>query len=208
MMQNLHFTRPLLLSTVGLVVAGIVLVTPLPGLLAAMFTTSIGQDSAGENMQAYLAAHDRDLATYRERFEGRSLFFRPPAPAVKPAPKPRSENKPEAPPPPPPIPMSYGGPVVIAVIGDQVWFKSKDNLRLRVGEEGAGVKVLASNPPWTVKLAYAGGEYDVPVFKNYQTTFSSNSLTERPTPGIVFADTADRPVKAPGQVGRQPSDDG
>ena len=208
MMQNLHFTRPLLLSTVGLVVAGIVLVTPLPGLLAAMFTTSIGQDSAGENMQAYLAAHDRDLATYRERFEGRSLFFRPPAPAVKPAPKPRSENKPEAPPPPPPIPMSYGGPVVIAVIGDQVWFKSKDNLRLRVGEEGAGVKVLASNPPWTVKLGYAGGEYDVPVFKNYQTEFSSNSLTERPTPGIVFADTADRPVKAPGQVGRPPSDDG
>lgn len=208
MMQNLHFTRPLLLSTVGLVVAGIVLVTPLPGLLAAMFTTSIGQDSAGENMQAYLAAHDRDLATYRERFEGRSLFFRPPAPAVKPAPKPRSENKPEAPPPPPPIPMSYGGPVVIAVIGDQVWFKSKDNLRLRVGEEGAGVKVLASNPPWTVKLGYAGGEYDVPVFKNYQTEFSSNSLTERPTPGIVFANTADRPVKAPGQVGRQPSDDG
>ena len=208
MMQNLHFTRPLLLSTVGLVVAGIVLVTPLPGLLAAMFTTSIGQDSAGENMQAYLAAHDRDLATYRERFEGRSLFFRPPAPAVKPAPKPRSENKPEAPPPPPPIPMSYGGPVVIAVIGDQVWFKSKDNLRLRVGEEGAGIKVLASNPPWTVKLGYASGEYDVPVFKNYQTEFSSNSLTERPTPGIVFADTADRPVKAPGQVGRQPSDDG
>ena len=208
MMQNLHFTRPLLLSTVGLVVAGIVLVTPLPGLLAAMFTTSIGQDSAGENMQAYLAAHDRDLATYRERFEGRSLFFRPPAPAVRPAPKPRSENKPEAPPPPPPIPMSYGGPVVIAVIGDQVWFKSKDNLRLRVGEEGAGVKVLASNPPWTVKLGYAGGEYDVPVFKNYQTEFSSSPLTERPTPGIVFANTADRPVKAPGQVGRQPSDDG
>lgn len=208
MMQNLHFTRPLLLSTVGLVVAGIVLVTPLPGLLAAMFTTSIGQDSAGENMQAYLAAHDRDLATYRERFEGRSLFFRPPAPAVKPAPKPRSENKPEAPLPPPPIPMSYGGPVVIAVIGDQVWFKSKDNLRLGVGEEGAGVKVLASNPPWTVKLGYAGGEYDVPVFKNYQTEFSSSPLTERPTPGIVFANTADRPVKAPGQVGRQPSDDG
>lgn len=208
MMQNLHLSRPLLLSTVGLVVAGIVLVVPLPGLLEAMFTTSIGQDSAGENMQAYLAAHDRDLATYRERFEGRSLFFRPPAPAVKPALEPRSEKKPDPPPPPPLIPMTYGGPVVIAVIGDQVWFKSKDNLKLRVGEEGAGVKVLASNPPWTVKLAYAGGEYDVPVFKDYQTEFSSNSLTERPTPGIVFADTADRPVQAPGQVGRQPSDDG
>ncbi len=78
----------------------------------------------------------------------------------------------------------------------------------RVGEEGDGVKVLASNPPWTVKLAYAGGEYDVPVFKDYQTTFSSNSLTERPTPGIVFAETADRAAKAPGQVERQPSDDG
>lgn len=209
MMQNLHLSRPLLLSIVGLVVAGIVLVVPLPGLLAAMFTTSIGQDSAGENMQAYLAAHDRDLATYRERFEGRSLFFRPPAPAVKPPPyKQALEEKPAEPLPPPPIPMTYGGPVVIAVIGDEVWFKSKDNLRLRVGEEGAGVKVLASNPPWTVNLAYAGGEYDVPVFKDYQTEFSSNSLTERPTPGIVFADTADRPVKVPEQVGRRPSDDG
>lgn len=208
MMQHLHLSRPLLLSTVGLVVAGIVLVVPLPGLLEAMFTTRIGQDSAGENMQAYLAAHDRDLETYRERFEGRSLFFRPPAPVVRLASTQRSEKEPDPPPPPPLIPMTYGGPVVIAVIGDQVWFKSKDNLKLRVGEEGAGVKVLATNPPWTVKLAYAGGEYDVPVFKDYQTEFSSNSLTERPTPGIVFADTADRPVQAPGQVGRQPSDDG
>lgn len=207
MMQHLHFSRPLVLSTVGLVVAGIVLVAPLPGLLGAMFTTSIGQDRAGENMQAYLAAHETDLAIYRERFEGRSLFFRPPAPP-RPAPMKKSEKKPDATRLPPPIPTTYGGPVVIAAIGDQVWFKSKDNLKLRVGEEGSGVKVLASNPPWTVKLAYAGGEYDVPIFKNYKTKFSSNPLTERPTPGIVFANTADRAVKAPGQVGRQPSDDG
>ncbi|MEE9128773.1 MAG: hypothetical protein V3T84_02055 [Phycisphaerales bacterium] len=207
MMQHLHLSRPLLLSTVGLVVAGIVLVVPLPGLLAAMFTTSVGQDRAGENMQAYLGAHETNLATYRERFEGRSLFFRPPAPA-RAAPKQTSENKPDAPPLPPAIPTTYGGPVVIAVIGDQVWFKSKDNLKLRVGEEGSGVKVLASDPPWTVKLAYAGGEYDVPIFKDYQTELSSNPLTERPTPGIVFANMSDRPVKAPGQVGRQPSDDG
>ncbi len=127
---------------------------------------------------------------------------------MKPPPKQTTAKKPDLPTPPPPSPMTYGGPAVIAVIGDQVWFKSKDNLKLRVGEEGAGVKVLASNPPWTVKLAYAGGEYDVAIFKDYQTEFSSNSLTERPTPGIVFADTADRAVKAPGQVGRQPSDDG
>lgn len=207
MMQHLHLSKPLLLSTVGLVVAGIVLVVPLPGLLAAMFTTSIGQDSAGENMQAYLATHDRDLQTYRERFEGRSLFFRPRAPAPPPPPR-KSEEKSDALPAPPSIPTTYGGPVVIAVIGDQVWFKSKDNLKLRVGQEGAGVKVLASNPPWTVKLAYAGGEYDVPIFKDYQTKFTSNPLTERPTPGIVFADPADRAVKAPGEVGRQPSDDG
>ena len=207
MMQHLHLSRPLLLSTVGLVIAGIVLVVPLPGLLAAMFTPSIGQDGAGESIQAYLAAHDRDLTTYRERFEGRSLFFRPRAP-VRPAPKQTVQKEPDVAPPPPPISTTYGGPAVIAVIGDQVWFKGKNNLNLRVGEEGAGVKVLATNPPWTVKLAYAGGEYDVPLFKDYQTKFSSNSLTERPTPGIVFADTADRADKAPGQVGRQPSDDG
>ncbi len=207
MMQHLRLSRPLLLSTVGLVVAGIVLVVPLPGLLAAMFTPNIGQDSAGENIQAYLAAHDRDLTTYRERFEGRSLFFRPPAPA-RPAPKRRTEKKTDEPLLPPPIPTIYGGPAVIAVIGDQVWFKGKDNLNLRVGEEGSGVKVLASNPPWLVKLAYAGGEYDVPIFKDYQPKFSSNSLTERPTPGIVFAETSDRPVKAPGQVERKPSGDG
>lgn len=208
MMKYLNLSRPLLLSTAGLVVAGIVLVAPLPGLLAAMFTTSIGQDRTGENMQAYLVAHDRDLATYRERFEGRSLFFRPPAPVVRPAPKQTSEKEHDAPPSSPLIPTNYGGPVVIAVVGDQVWFKGKDNLKLRVGEEGSGVKVLASNPPWTVKLAYAGGEYDVPIFKDYKTKFSSNPLTERPTPGIVFANTADRAVEVPGQVGRPPSDDG
>ncbi|MEE8153641.1 MAG: hypothetical protein V3T53_01630 [Phycisphaerales bacterium] len=206
-MQHLHLSRPLLLSTVGLVIAGIVLVVPLPGLLAAMFTPNIGQDSAGENIQAYLAAHDRDLTTYRERFEGRSLFFRPRAP-LRPAPRTTVQKEPDTAPLPPPIPTIYGGPAVIAVIGDQVWFKGKDNLKLRVGEEGSGVMVLATNPPWFVKLAYAGGEYDVPIFKEYQTEFSSNPLTERPTPGIVFADTSDRPVKVPGQVERKPSGDG
>ena len=206
MMQNLKVNRPLLASVVCVGIAGIVLFVPLPGLLAAIFTTSIGQEDAGQNMQAYLATHKTDLESYRQRFEGRSLFFRPPAP-LKPAPKPTIvEKEPDRPPPEPIVPRLYAGPNVIAIIGDQVWFR--DDLKLRVGEEGNGVKVLASNPPWTVRLAHAGGEYDVPIFEDYQTKFTSNSLVDLPTPGVIVADSADGPVKAAGENKREPSEDG
>ena len=66
------------------------------------------------------------------------MFFRPPAPA-RAEPKQESVKEPDGPPPPPTIPKTYGGPAVIAAIGDQVWFKGKDRLKLRVGEERSGV---------------------------------------------------------------------
>ncbi len=204
-MQNLNVNRPLLVSVVCVGIAGIVLFVPLPGLLATIFTTSIGEEDAGQNMQAYLAAHKTDLESYRQRFEGRSLFFRPPAP-LPPAPPPTPVEVPDLPQPGLIVPPIYAGPNVIAIIGDQVWFR--DDLKLRVGEEERGVKVLASNPPWTVRLAYRGGEYDVPIFEDYQTKFSSNSLIDRPTPGVIVAESADGPVRTAGEEKSQSSEDG
>ncbi len=206
MMQNLQVNRPLLLSVVCVGIAAVVLFVPLPGLLAAMFTTSLGPEDAGQNMQQYLAAHVTDLETYRQRFDGRSLFSRPPAPPIDAPPVKRTKKEPEAPPPEPIVPLLYAGPNVIGIIGDQVWFRG--DLKLRVGEEGSGVKVLASDPPWTVKLAHGGGEYDVPIFKDYQTEFSSDSLADRPTPGVVVAETTDGGVKAAGEDNGQSSEDG
>ena len=206
MMQNLHVNRPLLLSVVCVGIAAIVLLVPLPGLVAAMFTTSLGQEGAGDNMLAYLATHETDLETYRQRFDGRSLFSRPPAPPIAAPPPPPTVEIPDAPKPEPTAPRLYAGPSVIGIIGDQVWFK--DDLKLRVGEEGNGVKVLASDPPWTVRLAHGGGEYDVPIFKDYQTEFSSGSLADEPTPGVVVAETTDGSVQAAGEDNGQSSEDG
>jgi len=207
MMQHLNVNRPLLLSVVCVGIAAVVLFVPLPGLLAAMFTGGLGQDGAASDMQAHLADHETDLETYRQRFDGRSLFSRPPAPPLKVVQKIEpTEDKIELPKPDPIVPLLYAGPHVIGIIGDQVWFK--DDLRLRVGEEGSGVTVLASNPPWTVRLAHEGGEYDVPVFKNYQMEFSSNVLVDSPTPGVIVAGATDGATKAAGEDQGQSSEDG
>lgn len=206
MMQHLNVNRPLLLSVVCAGIAAVVLFVPMPGLLAAMFTSGLGPAGADSDMQAFLADHETDLETYRQRFDGRSLFSRPPAPLVKVVQRIEpTEDIPEPPKPKPIVPMLYAGPRVIGIIGDQVWFK--DDLRLRVGEEGSGVTVLASNPPWTVKLSHEGGEYDVPVFNNYQMEFSSNAVVTTPTPGVVVAGPTDGPAKADDESKGQSSDD-
>ena len=112
MMQNLHVNRPLLLSVVCVGIAAIVLLVPLPGLVAAMFTTSLGQEGAGDNMPAYLATHETDLKTYRQRFDGRSLFSRPPAPPIAAPPPLPTVEIPDAPKPDPARPA--GRPVACA----------------------------------------------------------------------------------------------
>ena len=121
----------------------------------------------------------------RKRFDGRSGFFMPSPPvrkAAKPV-KPPEPPKPVEPPKPPPPPSEYAGPRPLGALGEVVFFA--DNNRIRVGEEKMGVKVLATSPPWSVRLAHSGGEYDVALWpKGNEPFFNSDWTSQRSVPGI------------------------
>ncbi len=165
-MKKITFNTPLMSSIAALSIAFIVLVAQLPALVAAVLTPSLEGDPTGERLVEYLERHHEDVAVYTARFNGRSLFFKPKAPPPPPKARVVDRTREEEPPPPlPPSgpPKSYPGPSILFVLGDEVWFHT--GLRLSVGEEQDGVKVISSDPPWTVRLGHSGGEYDIELFR-------------------------------------------
>lgn len=96
---------------------------------------------------------------YVAQIRGRSLFFEPPPPrASEPAEEPKvDENKP------PPPPSSYGGPSIVAMLSDVVWFSN--GKKLKVGESEDGLKVVALLPPWESRLEWKGVEFNVGFFE-------------------------------------------
>ena len=185
MNQKQTNTRTIIgLAAIALAI-GSLLIT-LPSLASAIFASSLNNQSGQGNLSALLTNHEEDLDTYLDRFEGRSLFFRPkPYPVKTKHVEPKTEtktidDKPSGPPP------TYTGPKVIGAFGSEVWFK--DNLKIPVGEEKQRVKVLQINAPWTVKLAHAGGEYVVPIFSDRLTDSDEFSipLKLKSIPGITY----------------------
>lgn len=187
MSQKQTNTRTLIgLATIALAIGSLLLTVP--SLASAIFASSLNSQSGQDNLNALLTSHEEDLDTYLNRFEGRSLFFRPSPYAVKAKNiKPKTETKTVDPKQSGP-PSTYIGPKVTGVYGNEVWFK--DNLKILIGEENDGVTVLQINAPWTVKLAHKGGEYDVSIFSDRLTNSDefSNPLKLKSMPGIIYDD--------------------
>jgi len=127
------------------------LVTPAPKPLKKV-------DDPAKNAEQQKVTFDGYLAQVR----GRSLFFVPPAPRAADATPKVDENKP------PPPPSSYGGPSIVAMLSDAVWFSS--GKRLKVGEKDGDVKVVALMPPWSSRLEWKGVEFDVNFFERSKLT--------------------------------------
>ncbi|MGA1016437.1 MAG: hypothetical protein ACO3YY_00410 [Phycisphaerales bacterium] len=172
-------------SAVAAVVAGgIALVVALAALGTVIGTVfRSGAESVQPDLvEPLLVRHEELVDVSRRRFDGRSAFFLPkPPPRPKPPPPPVRDTPPAPPPPPPrdpgppPPPASYGGPRPRSVMGDVVFFESTSPDRLRVGEESGGVAVIATTPPWKVRLGWSGGEYDVDLWGDrVEGVFSSN----------------------------------
>ncbi len=162
---RLNLSGPLIWSLVFITLAAVFLANACPSLLAATFGAGTGEARPESQFAMLMQHHEEVQTTYQTRFDGRSVFFKPRPPR---RPPPRREIEPEEDPPPyvappPSIPSTYSGPSIVAFVDNAVWFHGE--LRISVGEEAQGVRVLEVNPPWSAKLAYNGGEFDVPLFE-------------------------------------------
>jgi hypothetical protein len=112
-----------------------------------------------ERLSKYEAALDKRAA----QAEGRSMFIPPVAPN-----KPVEEEKPDDKPPPPPA--TYGGPGLVAIVYDRVWFD--DGRSMLAGEaEDSGLAVVDVSPPWAARLRWRGVEFDVTLFSRTTASF-------------------------------------
>ncbi len=184
-MTRLTINVPVVASIVAIAIASLVMATQLIELAAAVLTPNPRLDATRARIDDYLVEHADSMKMYGARFDGRSLFFKP-KPPRKPPRKivQRDETpKPVAPPPKTGPPATYPGPSVKFVVGDEVWFH--DGLHASVGEEVDGVTIIASDPPWTVKLGYGGGEYDIKLFEKKKLFKDQpRETTSRSFPGL------------------------
>ena len=120
------------------------------------------------------------------RFNGRSAFFK--YIRIAPPPPPKQEEIPEPDPiiiveeketGPPDAPLKYMGPALIAIIGDEAWFRGGSGpdvvIRLKAGEEQDGLKVVKTTPPAIVTVEHRHGEYDINLFSNEEPFFRDDA---------------------------------
>ncbi len=173
-MRTLSFNTPLIVSLASIALAGLVCVAQLPALAGTLFIGPPGEDPTLETLQEYLDGGVGERKDYTARFDGRSFFYKPKPPAPKPQAFIKETPVAKSIETPPVIKTTYNGPSVIYVFGDTVCFHG-ENMLLRVGEERNGVKVIATNPPWSVSVGWGGGQFEIDIFKRSTSGFEQET---------------------------------
>lgn len=141
--------------------------------LAAIAPGSVAQPPEAQQKQRlekYEAAQSKRVAI----IEGRSMFVAPVPPR---APEPADEEKKDDKPPPPPA--TYGGPGIVAIVYDRVWFDDGRSLAT-TDEDDAGLGVVDVSPPWAARLRWRGVEFDVTLFTRTTDDFLTKPTPEQP----------------------------
>lgn len=186
-----RWSGPLVTSVIAIALAIGVVLANIPTLIQAL--SSPNSDGNDQDIFATLTeAHNRQAEVSSRRFLGRSPFVVPGRPRTRPAPPPVRTERPK--PEPRPVtkvdtgpPSSYTGPDPTGVAGTVVFFDS--DLRVSIGQEENGVRVLDILGPTLVRLGHKGGEYEVSfldddyssIFKPFSGSTSSDILGEAPT---------------------------
>lgn len=192
-MRPLAINTPLLINAAAIAVAVWIFGSKLPALPSALFTEGLENDETSAFLSKYLENHAVDSQTYQARIDGRSVFFLPPAPQVPKPPTLVKKDESSGPAPPPPPPPNYTGPTVRFLLGNEVYFHA--GLRIKLGEEKQGIRILAVDPPWTVNVAHAGGEYELTVFNQIHIGIEEPPGTSHaPTPGLLVVETPQEPA--------------
>jgi len=198
-LTTINLNRNLVWSVICLGLVALVLVVTAPPLLIAAFAGNPDELQVASALQTRLTGHQDALSDHQARFNGRSVFYKP-FPTPKPTPprdRPVERETTRVVPPqptgPPPPPINYTGPSVMAILGDEVWFtnpvRGEAPLRIKVGEEAAGITVNSVDPPWRINVNYKdGGPYDVPLFdlRSFLTDAAESARID-PPPGLIEA---------------------
>lgn len=182
---------PLTWSMLFIAVLAAIALAGLPAVVRATFARGPAETPMDDQFAALLEEHAAAAETYEDRFNGRSVFFRPrqprpprppeqqkAAPTVK-----QTEVLAEAPEPTCP---PYAGPRIVGYVGGTVWFSG--DVRLGVGEDSEGLKVISVDDlPWSATIKYQDWEYDVAFLSRRPADFfAPETSSKRETmPGLV-----------------------
>jgi hypothetical protein len=200
---------PLVASAAAVALAAMVVGGGLTQTVKAVFASGVSEDET--DPFADLGSESEALfETSRKRYDGRSMYALPTPPVRRPPPPPPRPPEPPKPPPgPPPAPASYTGPAPTSIVGDFVYFGA---LRVKLGEERDGIKIVSIDAPYTIKVEHMLGSYTVPFWSRIDARLLRGATAMGSVPGIfesapgaggAAAGAADRPP-----VGGDPEDNG
>jgi hypothetical protein len=138
----------------------IVLGTVMPGFVRAMLAPSAETQSNAAGDEENAKKYAERFAGYLAQVDGRSLFLvpGPPVKDVSTEPPPEHEGESEK-----PKPSSYGGPAMVAMMNDAVWFDNGKRLKAG-GERDGDLRVVSVNIPWEATLEWQEVEFKVGLF--------------------------------------------
>ena len=195
--RNTSMLNPLNFSIAALALIVIFLVIMTPSLYRSGSTIMLGSPEPNDSMDKLLARHQSNMETDVDRFNGRSFFYtpdikrKPPPPPPPPPPKTEEEEAPPPPPPPPRFPPNYTGPKLVAILGDEAWFKEKASdgdplTRLTIGEPHEDINVVSTNPPRGITVNYqGGGPYEVALIDMDSSPFADMPSSIKMPDGVL-----------------------
>jgi hypothetical protein len=197
---NQRLGAPGRLAAILLIVAIVVLLVSVRSLGRAVLAPSAKEvkNSQDEKIKQLAGEYSASLAQQSAQFTGRSVFFIPSPPVPKPPPPEPVVAKDPEPPAPPPKPAAYGGPKLIAMVNDEVWFD--DGQKLIAGADGKdGLKIKELKPPWDVAVVWKDVDFNVSLFDRDKVVFPAPKPPGAPS-------SADAPAAAEPKETTNPSD--
>lgn len=174
MIDSNTMMKPIGWSIASIAVIGFFCVYAISTIVSSLFAPN-GDVSTNTQTSMLVEQHNEYALVDIARFNGRSAFFKPipkPRPTTAYIPPPEEAQKPpEAPKEsaPPRPPENYTGPPLIAIIGDEAWFRGSGSgfdaiIQLRSGQERDGLTLISTQKPTKVMVQHQGGDYTIDLF--------------------------------------------
>jgi hypothetical protein len=153
------------LNVVGLcvlaVVLGVVVLVVVQAIPAiSMYKHPPSAPSSARDSAAASKKFNDTIAWERAQVNGRSMFYKPLPPSEV------AEDTHKA--------TVYGGPSLLAFVNGTAWFS--DGQKVSAKEpDGTSVRFVSARPPWSVRVRWQGGEFDVKLFEKTELSSLSSS---------------------------------